>query len=442
MNKRILLLIFVSTALASCSYAPSWMGGITESKPKLPGERKVALASSGKLDTDAALKNTTPILPKVTANENWAQSNGNFSAATGNLSGGKFIGKTSAEVGKGNNFTHNLIPHPIVSGGTVFAMDSAGIISAHDAVDISKVKFVSKAVADSDENEVVGGGLAVDAGILYAVTGHGQVAALNAADGKVIWQKNYTVPMRGAPRVSGDRVVVMTIDSQTYGLSSKTGDILWVHRGIDETALVMNSVSPAMSGDDVFIPYSSGELFALSAVDGKELWGDVLLKNKYTEASVFTGIGGDPVLDGVVAFVAGSNGITAAIDTGRGQRIWQVEAGSINTPWLVGDELFMLTTDNVLVNLVKYTGKIRWAVALDSYDDPDDKSDPITWRGPVMVDGKLIIVGSNGKMVVVSAANGKIVETQSIPDNILTAPVVAGGRLYLVGQDATLYSFQ
>jgi outer membrane protein assembly factor BamB len=444
MNKRILLLLFVSTSLAACSHIPSWMGGGTEAKPKLAGERKVALAVDSKLVADAEVKNIPPVLPKVTANDSWAQNNGNFSAATGNLSGGTFTSKSSAEVGNGNNFTHSLIPRPVVSGGTVFVMDSAGVISAHNSVDISKVKFVSKAIADSDEHDVVGGGLAVDGGVLYAATGQGQIAALNAVDGKGIWQKNYTVPLRGAPRVSGDRIVVMTIDSQTYGLSSKTGEISWVHRGIDETAVVMNSVSPAISGDDVLIPYSSGELFALSATDGKELWGDVLLRNKHTEAATaaFTGIGGDPVLDGVVAFVAGSNGITAAMDTSRGQRIWQVPAGSINTPWLAGDELYLLTTDNVLVDLVKYTGKIRWATALESYDDPDDKQDPINWRGPVLVDGKLFVVGSNGKMAVVSAANGKILEKRDIPDNIMTAPVVAGGRLYLVDQDANLYSFQ
>lgn len=443
MNKRILLLLFISTSLAACSHMPSWMGGSSEPKVKLTGERKIALPVDGKLEADPELKNALPSLPNATANDSWAQSNGNFSAATGNLSGGKFTGKTSADAGNGNKFTHSLIPSPVVSGSLVFAMDAAGVVSAHNVTDVSKVKWIAKTMADSHENEVFGGGMAVDGGILYAATGQGRVAALNTADGKVVWQKNFAVPIRTAPRVSGGHVILMTIDSQTYDLSAKTGDILWQHRGIDEPAVVMNSVSPAISGDDALIPYSSGELFALSLADGKELWSDALLQNKHTEAgAVFTGIGGDPVLDGGVAFVVGSSGLTTAINTSSGQRVWQKQAGSINTPWLAGDELFVLTTDNVLVDFEKYTGKIRWATALDSYENAKDKQGPISWRGPVLVDGKLLVVGSNGKMVVVSAVSGKIVETKDIPDNILTAPVVAGGRLYLVGQDATLYSFQ
>lgn len=443
MNKRALLLLLVSTSLAACSHLPSWMGGMEDQKPKLQGERKVALAVESQLQVDSELKNNPPVLPNVVANTEWAQSSGGFTAATGNVAGGKFDIKNSASVGGGNDFSHSLIPRPVVAGGAVFVMDSAGVISAHDASDIGKVKWVSSAVADADEHEVFGGGLAVDSGILYAVTGQGQVAALSVADGKKIWQKNFSVPLRGAPRVAGERVIVMTIDSHTYALSTKTGDILWDHRGINETAAVMNSVSPAIAGDDVFVPYSSGELFALSIADGKELWSDSLLQNKHTQASVvFTGIGGDPVVDGVVAFVAGSSGVTTAIDIAHGQRIWQRQTGSLNTPWLAGDELFLLTSDNVLVDFVKYTGKIRWTTALTSYEDPKEKQNPISWRGPVLIDGKLVAVSSEGQIVLVSAASGKIIETKSIPDNILTAPVVAGGKLYLVGQDATLYSFQ
>lgn len=446
MNKNIrniTLLLIMSTSLAACSHMPSWMGGMSEAKPKLVGERKVALAVESQLKADDTLKNNPPVLPNAIANADWAQNNGVFTAATGNIAGGKFDIKSSIKAGAGNDFSHSLVPRPVVSGGIVFVMDSAGIISAHDAADISKVRWVSSAVADADEHEVIGGGLAVDAGILYATTGQGQVAAISVANGKPLWKKNFSVPLRGSPRVAGERVIVMTIDSQAYALSTKTGDILWDHRGINETAAVMNSVSPTIAGDDVLVPYSSGELFAISIADGKELWSDTLLQNKHTQASVvFTGIGGDPVVDGTVAFITSSDGITAAIDTARGQRVWHQQAGSLNTPWLAGDELFLLTADNVLVDLVKYNGKIRWTTALTSYEDPDSKQNPISWRGPLLVGGKLVVVSSNGKMLFISAASGKIVETKSIPDNILTAPVVAGGKLYLVGQDATLYSFQ
>jgi outer membrane protein assembly factor BamB len=235
----------------------------------------------------------------------------------------------------------------------------------------------------------------------------------------------------------------MTIDSQTYGLSAKTGDILWNHRGINETAAVMNSVSATIIGNDILIPYSSGELFSVSLADGKEYWSDSLMQSRHTKASsVFTGIGGDPVVEGNVVFITSNNGVTTALDMSKGRRLWQQQAGSINTPWLAGDELYVLTADNMVVDIVKYTGKIRWATQLASYEDSQNKRGAISWRGPVMAGGKLVAVSSNGKMVFVSPTTGKVEEIRDIPDNIVTAPVVSGGRLYLVSQDATLYSFQ
>lgn len=440
---HIALLIIITAMLASCSHLPSWMGGRDEEKPKLPGERIVAIPVDSKLKVDDTLKNTTPVLPGAAANTDWAQHNGTFTAATGNIAVGKLDTKNSAKIGNGNGFSHSMVPSPVVAGGLVFVMDAAGVVSAHDVGNISNIRWKSSAVADEDEHEIIGGGLAVDASVLYAATGAGQVAAFNAANGKPLWQKNFFIPMRGSPRVSGNNVIVMTIDSQTYSLSAKTGDILWSHRGINETAAVMNSVSPAIAGDDVLVPYSSGELFALSLMDGKELWGETLLRNKYTQASsVFTGIGGDPVVDGEFAFVTGSSGVTVAMNISLGQRVWQRQMASLNTPWLAGDELFLLTSDNMLVDLVKYNGKIRWVASLATYEDPEDKLSLINWRGPVLVNGQLLVIGSNGQMLMVSAATGKVVVTKSIPDNIVSAPVVAGGRLYLVGQDATLYSFQ
>jgi len=441
-NKNILAVLAVPLLLSACSYMPSWMGGKDDEKPKLAGERYLALPVESKIKPDDSLKNSAAKLPAVSTNADWAQNASKFNAATSNLAIGNLTNKTSASIGDGVKFSHPLAPQPVVSGGLVFAMDAAGNISAHDAADISKIRWQAGEIADTDGKDVIGGGLAVDGGVLYASTGVGAVGAFEASTGKLIWQKNFSTPMRAAPRASGDVVLVVTIDSQTYALSAKTGAVLWDHRGINETAEVMNSVSPTIIEGVALVPYSSGELFALSLSDGKEIWSETLLKSKNTEAyGVFSGIGGDPIVDSGVVFATSNNGGTAAISAG-GQRIWQQQAGSLNSPWLSGDELFLLNTDNTLVNMVKYTGKIRWATQLENFENPEKKLRPIGWRGPVLAGGKLLVISSNGRAVFVDATNGKIASEFSVPNDTLTAPIIAGGKLYLVDKQAKLYSFE
>lgn len=443
MRAPIIWLTAASLLLVSCSALPTWMGGKVDEKPKLPGERLTVLPSGSSLAPDPTIKDVAPKLPPVTANADWPQHSGVFAAATANLAGGLFGNETSARAGDGNKFTHMLVPRPVVAGGVVFAMDSHGHISAHQADNIDKRLWLSQGVGDSDDEEIIGGGLSVDAGVLYATSGRGVVAAFDAASGKELWRKDLHIPFRSAPRVADGRVLAVTMDNQAYALSTKNGEIVWDHRGINETAGVMNSVSPTISGGSVLVPYSSGEIFALSAVDGKELWSDTLLLAKHTQATeLFAGIGGDPVIDGDAVFATSNNGVTAAIHLPSGQRIWQQQTASLNTPWLAGDELFVLTAENVLVDMAKYTGKVRWIAPLARYKDPDQRLKPITWRGPVMVGGNLAMVGSHGEMLLISAVNGATAATVSIPDHIVTAPVIAGGRMYLVGQDATLYMLQ
>jgi outer membrane protein assembly factor BamB len=424
--------------LASCSYAPSWLGGAEHEKPKLAGERKEALTSISSIQADKTISNAQ-MLPQVSFNNNWEKN----SSISGNLALAKSLSKHSASIGGGNDFSHSLIPAPVVSGGLVFVMDSAGIISAHDAGNIDTIRWKSEEIADEDEREVIGGGLTISSGMLYATSGQGMVAAFNSADGKLLWKKNLAFPLRGSPRASADRVVITTIDNQSYGLSAKTGDILWNHRGINETASVMNNVSATIISNDVLIPYSSGELFAVSLADGREHWSDSLMQNRQTLASsVFSGIGGDPLVEGSVVFITGNNGLTTALDMNQGRRLWQVQAGSINSPWLAGSDVFVLATDSNLLAIEKATGKVRWVTQLASFEDMKSKRRPITWRGPVLTSSGLVVVSTSGEMNFIDSATGSISSTVDIPDNIMTPPVVAGGKIYLVGQDATLYSFE
>lgn len=439
----LLVMLAISLPVSGCSYMPAWMGGRKDDTPKLPGTRIAVLPVNSELQPDESLKDAPVTLPAATMNTDWPQHTGMVTALAGNLGAGGLDKVTQASAGDGESFDHVLIPRPVVAGGMAFAMDSVGNISAHDAADVSHVRWESKGVAEEDEPHLIGGGLAFDQGRLYATSGGGRVAAFDAATGKELWHKSLRVPFRSAPRVDGGKLFATTIDNQVYALNALNGDILWNARGINETADLMNSVSPAVAGDVVIVPYSSGEIYALSVADGREIWNDSLSPGTRTQASsFFAGIGGDPIIDSGVVFAVSSGGMLSVLAANSGQRLWERPIGAINTPWVAGDYMFLLTTDNTLLCFIKYDGRIRWATKLASFEAEELKRRPISWKGPVMVDGRLAVVSSNGQLVLVNATDGKITATKEIPDDIYTSPVVAGGRMYLVSQDATLYSVQ
>lgn len=445
--KRHALILLALVALAACDSmprVPSWMGGGDEEKPRLPGQRIDVLPEGASLQPDESMKELPISLPPPMPNSEWLQHGPPVSSAAGNLAaGGNFDNEQSARVGSGEAFERSSVPQPVVGGGLVFAMDANGNISAHEAGHIGNLRWESKGVSESDNEDVLGGGLAYQAGRLYATSGRGRVAAFDAATGQELWHRSMHVSFNSAPRVAGDKLFATTIDNQAYAMSIANGEAVWSQRGISESAGIMNAVTPAVTGDTLVVPYSSGEIYVLTASSGKELWNDSLTTGAHTQATAsFSGIGGDPVVDDNILFALSSNGMLSVKQLVTGQPIWTRAVGSLNTPWLAGDYLYVLASDNTLVCFVKYSGRIRWVSKLRSYEDEEEKLDPIAWRGPVLVDGKLVLVSSDGELLLVSALDGKTVSSKSVSKDIRTSPVVAGGVLYFVGRDATLYSFQ
>jgi outer membrane protein assembly factor BamB len=431
-------------ALSACSHLPDWMGGSKKEIVRLPGERIAILQPGSKFEPDPTLKSLPVALPAVAENTEWTGHTGIVSSANANLAlKGALKDTQDARAGGGADFGQPLVPAPVVGAGMVFAMDAEGFISAHDAANIGTVKWTSPGVSEKKNPEMIGGGLSYGSGKLYALSGRGVAAAFDAASGKELWRKTLSMPFRSAPTLAGDLLFAVTIDSQLLAINTATGDIVWNHRGIDETTGLMNSVSPAVARGVVVVPYASGEIYALSATDGKEIWTQSLVLNVGAQgSSLFSGIGGDPVIDGDVIFAVSNGGLMSVYSLVHGQRIWDMPVSSLNTPWVAGDYLFLLSSDNVLICMVKYDGRVRWSTKLASFENEDKRLRPIVWRGPVLVDNKLAVVSSNGQLTLVSADNGQILETRSVADNVFTPPIVAGGRMYLIDKGATLYQLQ
>ena len=54
------------------------------------------------------------------------------------------------------------------------------------------------------------------------------------------------------------------------------GTVLWTYQGIVETARMLTVPAPAVQGEVVIAPFSSGEIVALRAQNGGVLWQDAL----------------------------------------------------------------------------------------------------------------------------------------------------------------------
>jgi len=424
--------------LAACDTVTDWFS--SKDKTPIEGKRIAVLNVNSELKPDDSLKDTPVTLPEIKANENWRQAAGGPQGMTGNLKLSGLTHEDSASIGDGNGWEQPLYPSPIVAQGTVFAMDAKGYITAHDAANIGKVHWTNKSVVGKDEPDLLGGGLAFDNDHIYATSGRGKVVALDAKTGQEIWKQSIGIPLRAAPKIGGGKIFVLSVDNQLFALDAVSGTQLWSHRGMNENAGFLAAISPAVTENIVLAPYSSGELHALDTSSGQDVWSDSLLATNRTSATgVFSGIGGAPIVKDDTVYAAGSNGFFAALSLSTGRRIWEQNISSLNTPWIADDFVYLLSSENEVVCFMRADGRIKWTHQLPRYAEEKKRRDPFVWRGPVMANSQLLIAGTHGKMLALSPKDGSELSSIDIPEQITDAPVVAGGRLYILTQNAKLH---
>jgi len=427
-------------SMSACDSLPNWLGGSDNDKPKLPGKRIDVLSDTLQVKPDDSLADVNVTVPDIKANENWRQASGSPQGMTGNLQVTGFDKHDRTHVGDGNKWEQPLYSQPIVADGMVFAMDARGYITAHDAANIDSVKWKNKSVVAKHETDILGGGLGYDNGHIYVTTGRGNVFALDAKTGKEVWRQFIGIPLRAAPKAGDGRIYVVSVDNQLFTLDADSGKQIWNHRGMNENAGFLSSVSPAVSQSVVIAPYSSGELHALDSVSGQDLWNDSLIKPRRNIATFgFSGIGGNPVIIDDMVYAAGSSGLVVAFSIQTGRRIWQQDISSLDAPWIAGDFLYMISTDSQLVCLYRADGRIKWVKQLQQYENEKKHLNPYFWLGPVMAGGQLIVAGTHGEMLALSPKDGSTLSKMEIPENITGAPIIAAGRMYFVTTDARLH---
>ncbi len=434
-----MLLLLLLSGCSTFEDITDWMGS-SEKKTPLPGERIAVLSDAAHLKPDDSLKGVDVTVPAATANGDWPQAGGGPQGITGNLELSGYSHHDSVKIGDHNGWEQPLYPSPVVAGGLVFAIDAKGYITAHETTDIGKVRWTNKSAVEDNEPDLIGGGLAFEDGRLYVTSGRGKVYAIDAANGKEVWKQVIGLPLRAPPKVHKDKLYVLSIDNQLFALNSLTGTPLWNHRGINENAGFLADISPAATENIVLAPYSSGTLHALDTSSGQDVWNDSLLLSRRNSATAaFSGIGGNPVVDNNIVYATGSSGFFATIDLLSGRRIWDQDVSSLNTPWIAGDFIYLLSSDYELVCMMRADGRVKWTKQLQRYAKEEKRKDPLVWRGPIMAGGQLLIAGTHGQMLVLSPKDGSTITTADIPENITDMPVVAGGKLYVLTQDARLH---
>lgn len=274
-------------------------------------------------------------------------------------------------------------------------------------------------------------------GVMYittpVVSDKMKIMALNAATGERIWETTYNLgtfqiccgPVNRGVAVGYGKVFVVTLDDQLVALDASNGKVLWQKQVADPTLGYSETMAPTLYDGKVIVGSAGGEwairgfVAAYDASDGAKKWQFWTTDPKSYEGDSWKRGGGmvwsTPAIDPKLGLLIFSTGNPNPDLYGASRK---------------GDNLY---TDSIVAVDVN-TGKLRWYYQEVKHDvwDYDAVSNPVLFD--VSQNGTTIpAVGEAGKVgwiFIVDRRNGKLIRKSApyvmMSKNMFSAPTKAG----------------
>lgn len=336
----------------------------------------------------------------------------------------------SQRVGKGADESGAVLP-PTYADGKIYASSTSGDVAAIEAatghVIWQKHYGQSRGFIwhHGDNSLRWSGGPAVDGDQLIVGGLDGQVQALSAADGAERWQVQVSSEVISPPAIDSGVVIVRANDGRVFGLNEKDGTRLWVYdRSTVPILSLRGNSAPQATGGVVFNGEDNGKVVALRASDGGILWEQLVATGEgRSELERIQDVDGKVVVSGGVVYAAGYRGQVAALIAQSGRPLWTHEISSYTGVALSASQLYLADADSNIHALDLHSGSSEW------------KQDGLQyrWVSEPAVQGDTVVVGDfDGFVHWMSISDGKFVaRTRLAKEPIRAAPVVVNDVVYV-----------
>ncbi len=419
--------------------------------PKTPWEptaERIAKANDG-FSVDSSRPENKPLAGQDTPAD-WPQFNGiqrdNKSSETGLLKEWPKEGPPLVWMAKGVGVGYSTVA---VVDGVVYTMGNKGESEAIIALDLGTgEKIWSTPFAPASQLSAGNGPRStptVNNGLVFGLGGNGDLACLEAATGKLRWQKNILREFEGgvpgwgiceSVLIDGDKLICTPGGTKgtLVALNPSTGDLLWKSVAPEKDgAGYASPLAAEIGGVRQYVQFTSRGTLGVRADDGEFLWRENSAANGTANCS-------SPLVDGDLVFCAsgyGNGGALVKLASSSSKTTAKLvyktkEMKSHHGDMVIVDGLLFGSDEAILTCLELGTGKIKW----------QNRS---VGKGSVtFADGRIYLRSESGPIALVEATgeayreHGKFEQPHRSGSSAWPHPVVAAGKLFLRDQDVLL----
>ena len=332
---------------------------------------------------------------------------------------------------------------PVIVNQRLYVADSAGIVGAMDAINGKRLwqkKISASESVDGKSGWFRGGDIHITGGPGYGEntlmigSQEGEVISLSAENGSELWRTRVSSEILSPPQRTADVAIVRTIDGKVFGIDANKGRRLWIYDRTVPPLTLRGTSTPAIDSGIVVAGFDGGKMAALDVRTGKLLWEtSISAARGRSELERMVDIDSEPmIVDGVV-YIATFQGQVAAVQLETGRILWSNDLSSYAGFSADEQSIYVTDEDSHVWALDRINGTILW-------EQENLHARAVTAPGAV---GDQIVVGDlEGYLHWINKKTGEFsARLRLCKKPVIAKPIVVGKIVYAYCSDGKLAAY-
>ena len=333
---------------------------------------------------------------------------------------------------------------PVIVNQRLYIVDSAGSIGAMDATNGKRLwqrKIDASESIDGESGWLRGGGdIHITGGPGYGdntlMVGslEGEVISLSAENGSELWRTRVSSEVLSAPQRASDIVIVRTIDGKVFGIDGDKGRRLWIYDRTVPPLTLRGTSTPAIDSGIVVAGFDGGKMAALDVRTGKLLWEtSISAARGRSELERMVDIDSEPmIVDGTV-YIATFQGHVAAVQLETGRILWSSDLSSYAGFSADEQNIYVSDEDSHVWALDRFSGSVLWE---------QDNLHARATTAPAAIGDQIVVGDLEGYLHWISKKTGEFTARERLcKDPVIAKPIVVGKIVYAYCSDGRLAAY-
>ncbi len=291
--------------------------------------------------------------------------------------------------------------------------------------EINPAKETKKEITDI--KEPVEAGVFIHKNTLFAGTTKGVLYKIDIKSGKILNKRQFDFPIMRNIVMHNGKLYVITEDDKITCLNPDNLNIVWIYSNGEANELDIRSTAGLLFGKNgIYTGFSDGSIAKIS-YKGDNIW-----TTQAGNGNMFIDSDATPKGENVI-FITSVNGYTEAVNPMDGSVLWKRNISSYSNMEENIFGLFIADENGDVLALDNDNGETIW-------------KKKITNEGNVyaikLIGNYLFAVTNKGRLVVLDAISGKIMDIKELDDNFSSLFTREGNNLYIVARNGNVYSIE